>query len=157
MALDLEAEQGRLQAMTVGELKDEFVRVWGWRHPTNNRTTLVRRILWRMSNEPLSPEAVARAREIADQVLVRDLPPPNWPERAARDAKVRSRKRDPRLPPVGTVLRREYRGEVVAVTIGADDFEYKGQKYRSLSAVANEVTGSRWNGLRFFGLTQGTG
>ena len=55
----------------------------------------------------------------------------------------------------GTVLTRTYRGTHVAVTVLADGFEYAGQTYRSLSAIAKAVTGSHWNGYLFFGLTKG--
>ena len=52
----------------------------------------------------------------------------------------------------GTKLIREFKGvkyEVIALNKG---FEYKGNKYKSLSAIANEITGTRWNGKVFFGL-----
>ena len=52
----------------------------------------------------------------------------------------------------GTKLIREYQGkkhEVIALEKG---FEYKNKFYKSLSAIANEITGSRWNGKVFFGL-----
>ena len=43
--------------------------------------------------------------------------------------------------------------EIWASTVLADGFEYQGRQYRSLSAIACEITGTRWNGLAFFGLT----
>ena len=52
----------------------------------------------------------------------------------------------------GTKLIREFKGkkhEIVALEKG---FEYKGKKYNSLSAIANEITGTRWNGKIFFGI-----
>jgi hypothetical protein len=51
-------------------------------------------------------------------------------------------------------LRRIYRDRTVVVKILSDGFEYEGRRYGSLSAVARAVTGTRWNGLLFFGLTQ---
>jgi len=53
----------------------------------------------------------------------------------------------------GTVLTRKYRGRQVEAKVLANGFEYEGQVYRSLSAVAKAVTGSHWNGHLFFGLT----
>ena len=47
---------------------------------------------------------------------------------------------------------RKYKGRAVAVTVLEKGFEWDGRQYRSLSAVAKEVTGSHWNGLRFFNL-----
>jgi hypothetical protein len=58
--------------------------------------------------------------------------------------------RDERLPPVGTVLTRRYKGQVLLVTVLADGFEYAGEKYPSLSAVAKAITGSHCNGFAFF-------
>ena len=55
-------------------------------------------------------------------------------------------------PITGTRLIREWKGVEHAVTVRDDDFEYQGRPYRSLSAVARAITGTRWNGLVFFGL-----
>jgi Protein of unknown function (DUF2924) len=60
---------------------------------------------------------------------------------------------DPRLPPPGTYLEREYKSRRVIVKILVDGFEFDGQIYRSLSAIASEVTGTKWNGFVFFNLT----
>ena len=54
----------------------------------------------------------------------------------------------------GTRLVREYGGVQHVVTVRADDFEYEGRPYRSLSAIARHITGTRWNGWVFFGLRQ---
>jgi hypothetical protein len=62
--------------------------------------------------------------------------------------------RDPRLPKVGTILRKEWRGREYEVTILADGFEYAGTTYRSLSKVANEITGTTWNGFLWMGLVE---
>jgi len=52
----------------------------------------------------------------------------------------------------GTKLIREYKGEKHEVTALEKGFEYKGKTYKSLSAIANEITGTRWNGKVFFGI-----
>jgi hypothetical protein len=53
----------------------------------------------------------------------------------------------------GAVLTREYKGRTIQVTVLPSGFDYDGQVYRSLSAVAKAVTGSHWNGHLFFNLT----
>ena len=58
-----------------------------------------------------------------------------------------------RLPIPGTVLTRKYRGRQIEVKVLPNAFEYDGQNYRSLTAVAKAITGSHWNGHLFFGLT----
>jgi hypothetical protein len=55
---------------------------------------------------------------------------------------------------LGTILQREYRGEVHQVVVLADGFEYQGQVFRSLSGVAKAITGTHWSGALFFGLKQ---
>jgi hypothetical protein len=53
----------------------------------------------------------------------------------------------------GTILRREYKGRVIVVRVLDSGFEHDGERYRSLTAVAQKVTGSHWNGMSFFGVT----
>jgi hypothetical protein len=57
-----------------------------------------------------------------------------------------------RLPPPGSILTRPYKGDVVQVKVLEHGFEYQGQVYQSLSAVAKAVTGSHCNGFLFFKL-----
>ena len=52
----------------------------------------------------------------------------------------------------GTKLIREYKGEKHEVIAAEKGYEYKNRKYKSLSAIANEITGTRWNGKIFFGV-----
>jgi Protein of unknown function (DUF2924) len=61
-----------------------------------------------------------------------------------------------RLRP-GMSLERGWRGETHIVTILAEGFAYRGQRYRSLSEIARLITGTRWNGPAFFGLRQSNG
>ena len=59
----------------------------------------------------------------------------------------------PRRMKSGARLLREWRGEMHHVTVVDKGFEYRGRPYRSLSVIAREITGTRWSGPRFFGLT----
>ena len=59
---------------------------------------------------------------------------------------------DRRLPMPGTVLMREYKGEKLSVMVLDHGFEFDGDVYKSLTAVAKSVTGTHWNGYHFFGL-----
>lgn len=58
--------------------------------------------------------------------------------------------RDRRLPPPGTVIRRHFKGIEYEVMVGWDDFGWDGRTFGSLTALAREITGSRWNGFAFF-------
>ena len=55
---------------------------------------------------------------------------------------------------IGTLLSRTHGDQTVVVKVLKDGFEYQGRRYRSLSAIARQATGTRWNGLLFFGLTK---
>ena len=65
---------------------------------------------------------------------------------------VRRRQPANERPIAGTRLIREYQGVEHCVTVREEDFEYQGRPYKSLSAIARAITGTRWNGLLFFGL-----
>lgn len=60
---------------------------------------------------------------------------------------------DPRLPMPGALVRREYRGRTIVVRVLPNGCDFDGTVYRSLSAVAEAVTGANWNGYLVFGLT----
>ena len=64
----------------------------------------------------------------------------------------------PTLQPLqpGSRVAREYRGVVHEVIAEGRVFRYRDREYRSLSAIAREITGVRWNGPRFFGLRPGS-
>ena len=54
----------------------------------------------------------------------------------------------------GTTLVRQWRGHTHTVLVHKDGFEHEGQRYRSLSLIAERITGAHWSGPRFFGLTK---
>ena len=54
----------------------------------------------------------------------------------------------------GTTLVRQWRGHTHTVLVREDGFEYEGQRYRSLTVIAERITGAHWSGPRFFGLTK---
>ena len=64
------------------------------------------------------------------------------------------RRKQVRLPPPGCMIRRTYQGRQITVRVLEKGFEYEGQQYRSLSAVAFAVTGAKWNGNLFFGFVR---
>src|SRR6185437_11670963 len=125
----------------------------------NNRDWLVKRIAWRLqalAEGGLSERARRRAAELAQDADLR-LSPPKVKEVQA-DAPVRTMtgvlidRADDRLPLPGTILTREYKGQTLQVRVLASGFEYAGEVYKSLSAVAKAVTGSHCNGYAFFRL-----
>jgi len=153
MPVNIEREAARLAALPMGELRREWEMVWGEPCKSWNRPHLVRRILWRMQNEPLSPEVVEAAKAIAATAPVRVTCTRAFAARVRQATEARPpRERDPRLPPVGSVIRREYKDAVVTVTVEEDGFVWRGETYGSLSAVAKAITGMHINGFNFFKL-----
>lgn len=81
----------------------------------------------------------------------------NAEQKERLDLLIRTYKRNPNnleqnaLKP-GTRLERIYKGRKHNVLVTRNGFEYAGQSYSSLSKIANDITGSRWNGWLFFGL-----
>jgi len=61
---------------------------------------------------------------------------------------------DVRLPLSGSLLMKDYRGRTIIVRVLDHGFEYDGRKFTSLSAVAQDITGTKWNGWAFFGLAK---
>jgi hypothetical protein len=59
---------------------------------------------------------------------------------------------DPRLPPPGNIVERQYKGKMIRVIVLQEGFEYEGRRYKSLTAIAKEVSGSHCNGFLFFRL-----
>jgi Protein of unknown function (DUF2924) len=92
----------------------------------------------------------------ADQLGDLDRPCQNLLKRSASFANAGQRAVDQRRQNValrpGTTLAREWKGRMPRVTVLTDGFAWKGKTYPSLSQVAFAITGTRWNGPRFFGL-----
>jgi hypothetical protein len=61
---------------------------------------------------------------------------------------------DSRNPVIGTRLLREWDGVEHTVTVTKDGYEFEGRLYKSLSAIARTITGTQWNGWRFFGIRE---
>jgi hypothetical protein len=151
-----------LRQMRVADLRVKWRELFGEDSRSNNRDFLWRRLAWRVQELAyggLSERAKRRLEELGRVVDIRFLPPRGWRDAleklttAAPPPSERGPLRDPRLPKPGTVLSRLYRGHDIRVTVLDKGFEWNGRPYRSLSAIAREVTGQRWNGLLFFGLT----
>ncbi len=161
MALNIGRELAALQRLTVKQLRQRYAEVFGEPTNANNKPWLVKRIAWRLqalAEGDLSQRARQRAAELANDADLR-LSPPRLPE-PAHDATQRTTTRplrvvqDERIPPLGSVLTRKYKGEVLQVKVLTQGFEYGGDVFPSLSAVAKAITGSHCNGYLFFRLGQ---
>lgn len=163
MKLNVERELAALQKMTTAQLCERYAEISGEQVRSRHRAYLIRKIAWRvqaLAEGDLSERARRRAEELADDSFVRSTPPRN--PQAEPAAGNRASKRvatvsgnDPRLPPVGGALERDYKGQRLRVVVLDNGFEYEGQRYKSLSAVAKAITRSHCNGYLFFRLGVG--
>lgn len=152
------AEVARLEKMSVNQLAQRFEEVFGEQCRSRHKRYLIRRIAWRLQANAeggLIERARQRAEELANDAEIR-VTPPREKRADSDDAAPATIKidapRDPRLPPPGNWIEREYKGRTLRVLVIADGFEYEGQRFRSLSAIAKAVTGSHINGYLFFRL-----
>lgn len=164
---DMPSQLAALETMNVPALAEKYRELYGEPTRSRNRAYLKKRLAWRIEANfqgDLSQGAIARIQQLGDQL------PERWQMRlgqaasepaAAGDAATKldaalspatTEPRDPRVPPVGTVVRRVFDGKTHEVTVCVEGFEYEGRKYKTLSAIANQIAGSRWNGFLFFGL-----
>jgi hypothetical protein len=137
------ARLAALKAMSVNELKTEWQALFDAPAPNNSRTFLESRLAYRIQ-ELIYGGPDKQTRRLLD--LLAD----EVEGTLTRKAQIA----DPRNPVVGTKLIREWDGIAHTVTVLKEGFDWGGQRYKSLSAVAREISGTRWNGYRFFGLRE---
>jgi hypothetical protein len=161
--LNLAKEVAAMKRLTISELRARYAEAFGEATNAANRAWLVKRIAWRLqalAEGDLSERARRRAEELARDADLRMSPPRETAVAGAVPAPERTSTRsvpfhsDARLPGPGTVLTRRYKGQVLQVRVLREGFEYDGQVYRSLSAVAKQITGSHCNGFLFFRVGQ---
>jgi hypothetical protein len=147
MRLEVNKELATLGRMTVGELREKHIEVFGEQTRSRNKDYLVKRIIWRIQanvHGGLSERARQRAEELANDADLRVTAP-----KVIRRVSV-AFDQDSRLPMAGSNIRRIYKGREILVRVLPKGFEYEGEIFRSLSAVAKAVTGTHWNGYHFF-------
>ena len=156
MKTEVAVEVARLEKMTVGQLAEQFEELIGEPCRSRHKRYLIRRIAWRLQANAeggLSERARQRAEELANDAEIRVTAPREKKTNATvPDTLPISASRDSRLPPPGNWIERVYKGRTIRVLVMADAFEYEGERYRSLSAIAKVVTGSHCNGFHFFHL-----
>ncbi len=163
MKMTTKQKIAEIQRMTAGEMRREYIEVFGEETRSGNRQWMYRRLAWRLQaldEGGITNRARKRARELVRDQDIRVIPPAEMklePPRKSTDKTLDApdfiiNNRDPRLPIPGQVIPRKYKGTMHQVTVLANGFEYEGKVYRSLSAVARLITGSNWNGYHFFKL-----
>jgi Protein of unknown function (DUF2924) len=139
MTASILAQLAALKGLPTPDLKRRWRDLFETEPPPYNRRFLESRLAYRIQELAyggLKPETVARLDALAE-----DLGGSGKHHGVVRDR-----------PIVGTRLIREWQGVERCVTVRDDGYEYQGRAYKSLSAVARAITGTRWNGWVFFGL-----
>jgi hypothetical protein len=136
----LTTEIAGLSKASITDLRERWKTLYG-KEPSGHigRSFLIRAIAYRLQEKAFGGLKPSTRRLLA---------------RVAEEAATGS---SPKSPPIrkaetGTILVREWQGAAHRVTVLGDGVSFNGKRYRSLSEVAREITGSRWSGPRFFGL-----
>ncbi|MCX7347688.1 MAG: DUF2924 domain-containing protein [Alphaproteobacteria bacterium] len=134
------AQLAALQRLSVNELKAKWEDLFGTAAPNNARAFLELRIGYRI--QELTYGGLSRDTRRMLDLLADEVEGKITRKGMAYDA---------RNPLPGTKLVREWNGTEHTVTVRHDGYELNGRKFKSLSAVAKAITGTNWNGFRFFG------
>jgi len=135
------ARLAALKSTPTFELKAQWRQLFESEPPAFNRRYLESRLAYRIQELAyggLKPETVRRLERLGEDLDGGD--------------RTKRRMRADQRPITGTRLLREWQGVEHVVTVTADGFDWQGRPYRSLSAIARAITGTRWNGWVFFGL-----
>lgn len=166
METTIRKEIEALRHMTMVQLRQKYAEVFGEETRSHHKHFLFRRIAWRiqaLAEGGLSERAHRRALEIANDADLRIRAPKTRFQQdfsLSSDSAVKRRVTavaDPRLPAAGGVVERRYKGRDIVVKVREEGFEYEGKLYKSLSAIAREVTSTKWNGFLFFGCSAENG
>jgi len=150
-----------LQKLNLDDLRAEYERVTGKATKSRNRKQLFATLAKKLQESGNQPGAGSVLTTKFNRKKTRGAKRPDGqkPSKKGRAKATSERatkplgKADPRLPQVGSIITKTYKGKKLGVKVTETGFEYGGKPFRSLSAIAKEVTGSIWNGFLFFGLT----
>ena len=136
-----------LQGLDLNQLRDKWWELFGTDPPGYGKVMMRKRLAYRIQELAwggLAEETKVRMKQILKDAGYDEL-----------GRKIKNGKSDQLLP--GTMLIRDWNGERHEVMVLDGGFEYQGRKFRSLSAVAKHITGTKWNGPLFFGLRDNGG
>ena len=140
----IDAEIARLRDFGIKELRSRWHTAFGRPAPSH----LPRHLLFRVLAYRLQAEHLGDLNADTERLLDRSGSPEQAESRVT-EANRRHRELRP-----GTVLGREWNGQMHRVTVLTGGFAWNGRTYPSLSKVALAITGTRWNGPRFFGMRE---
>lgn len=140
--VSIDIEIGHLRDLDVDGLRARWETSLGKKAPSH----LPRHLLFRILAYRLQAQRLGDLDSESKRILDRS----GSPEQASQHAANGNRRINNLRP--GTVLGREWNGQMHRVAVMAEGFAWNGNTYQSLSKIAFAITGTRWNGPRFFGL-----
>lgn len=151
MSIHQSLSDSNLNQLEVKKLIEEYQNLFGRAPRVKNREYLVKRIAWKLEEQRLGGLSKVAKKNL--QNLMSGIELPIDSEKVTKKVKPRAAKKGAEIQP-GTILTRDYKSRSIEVLVTDTGFEFEGEIYRSLTAIANKVTGSKWNGRLFFGLTK---
>ncbi|MDD5281485.1 MAG: DUF2924 domain-containing protein [Candidatus Omnitrophica bacterium] len=145
-----------LKELPLNKLQKRYEEVFdGKNAPSNNKVFLWRKIAYKI--QELEYGGISAETQSKIQHLIQQYDPINnkafRPNAATENCpKKKCLSRDNRLPIPGTVITKKYKGISLQVKVLDTGFEYNSKTYKTLTAIAKEVTGAHWNGYLFFNL-----
>jgi hypothetical protein len=163
MGLNIKREQNRLEQLSIVELRERYHGLSSRRVSIKCKRWYIKRILWLMqaaAEGDISEESRLLAKQIAaDRPLRKSVLKlrENVDDCDASTSRTVSTVLKPpidrRIPEPGASLVRTYKGQTIRVVVRSSSFEFNGEQYKSLTAIARVVTGQRRiNGFQFFNL-----
>ena len=148
---DLAREIQELRGLSMNDLVNRYVELFGKTPRVKHREWLWKRCAWKIQEERYGGLSQAARRRLEEIIAEIDLPLVENQRRVS--GLLRGKRRAPE-DKVGTVFTRTWHGREIRVQVVETGYEWDGVVYTSLSAVAKAVTGAHWNGRLFFGLTK---
>ena len=146
--------------MDINELRSKYYEVYNYNTGARNKDFLIRKIAWKLQSistaTDISPESRQKAYSIVDFSRLRLNKTKKAPAELVVGEDFVKRKlelgRDPRLPMAGAMLSKTFGGKQHVVKVLDKGFEYGNENFKTLSSVAKKITGTNWNGFKFFNL-----
>lgn len=149
MSVEMRRQLFNLANLSLNELRAKWYDIFKSDPPYHKRRLLIRELAYQIQS--LYYTNIPSKNEIANLIKIAEK------EIIDKNDKVKyaSGNRITIVPPIGTVIKKIYRNQEYFIKILEDNkIEYNGDIYKSLSAVAYKITGTKWNGKVFFGLVK---
>jgi hypothetical protein len=149
--MEIAKEIEALRQLAIPDLVLRYEELFGRPPRSKNREHMWKRCAWKLQEQRLGGLSRAAKDRLEQLIGEIDLPLTEARRTVAGALKCLAKPGD---PPVGTILTRSWHGKEIQVKVVDGGFEYNGLVHKTLSAAAQAITGSHWNGRLFFGLAE---